>query len=176
MINEPGIGDFGLTQIAGAGGAVVRVGQWMLGDGFSEFEHAFVYVGNGSVIEAEPGGARIRSLAEYETFTVQWSSEKIQLTDAQRAAVVDSANGLLGTPYSFLDYCALAAHRLGLKPLDALIKGRVESSRHLICSQLVDRIYADAGVHLFNDGRWPGYVTPGDLYGLLNGRESVPAV
>jgi hypothetical protein len=33
----------------------------------------------------------------------------------------------------------------------------------MICSQLVDEAYLRAGVHLFDDGRDPGDVTPGDL-------------
>jgi hypothetical protein len=37
----------------------------------------------------------------------------------------------------------------------------------MICSQLVDQCYQDAGVHLFADGRWPGDVTPADLYRLI---------
>jgi hypothetical protein len=36
----------------------------------------------------------------------------------------------------------------------------------LICSQLVDRACELAGVHLFDDGRLSGQVTPGDLYTL----------
>ncbi len=37
----------------------------------------------------------------------------------------------------------------------------------MICSQLVDQSYQDAGVHLFSDGRWSGYVTPGALFERL---------
>ena len=37
----------------------------------------------------------------------------------------------------------------------------------MICSQLVDYCYLMAGVHLFNDGRWPGYVTPEDLANVI---------
>jgi hypothetical protein len=31
-------------------------------------------------------------------------------------------------------------------------------------------VYQDAGVHLFDDGRWPGYVTPKSLANLLLAR------
>ncbi|MFD0528968.1 hypothetical protein ACFQ1I_21760 [Kitasatospora arboriphila] len=88
------------------------------------------------------------------------------MTDGQRAAVVAAARGYIGVPYSAADYFALGAHRLRL-PVGPLIKGYVASSRHMICSQLVDQCYLDAGVHLFSDGRWPGYVTPADLAKLL---------
>ncbi len=39
----------------------------------------------------------------------------------------------------------------------------VAGTGHMICSQLVDQSYLDAGVHLAEDGRFPGDVTPGDL-------------
>jgi hypothetical protein len=51
-------------------------------------------------------------------------------------------------------------------PLPGL-RHRIESARSMICSQLCDRAYLDAGVNLFRDGRWPGYVTPMALCDLL---------
>jgi hypothetical protein len=33
----------------------------------------------------------------------------------------------------------------------------------------VDQIYQDAGLQIFNDLRWSGYVTPGSLYRALHG-------
>ena len=74
-----------------------------------------------------------------------------------------------GTRYSFLDYDALAMHRLGIYVPG--LRGYIADSRHMICSQLCDRAYDLGGVHLF-DNRWEGYVTPGDLY-VLDKRQSV---
>lgn len=163
---QPSPGDFGLTKITGLGGYFIRAGQWMLGDGFQNFEHAFIFLGDDQLIEAEPGGARVVSLSEiYTGFDIDWSTGKIPLTDEQRQLIVSNARALEGTPYSFLDYFALAAHRLRL-PVPFL-KRYIESSKHLMCSQLVDMCYMLSGVHLYDDGRWPGYVTPGDLYELL---------
>jgi hypothetical protein len=39
----------------------------------------------------------------------------------------------------------------------------------MMCSQLADQCRADGGSHLFDDGRWPGYVTPLDIGLLLEG-------
>jgi hypothetical protein len=47
------------------------------------------------------------------------------------------------------------------------VRDFVADEGHLICSQLVDEAYLRAGVHLFDDGRLPGDVTPGDLWWLL---------
>ena len=64
-----------------------------------------------------------------------------------------------------MDYFALALHRLGIPAPE--LKRYIGSSKHLICSQLVDLVYAEAGIHLFTDNRWPGYVTPADLANLI---------
>jgi hypothetical protein len=94
-----------------------------------------------------------------------WSTGHIELTEPQRAAIVKKALACKGIPYSAIDYVALAMHRLHL-PAPGL-REYIESSEHLICSQLVDMCYRLAGVHLFSDNRWPGYVTPADLANLI---------
>ncbi|PYC86618.1 hypothetical protein C7C46_05650 [Streptomyces tateyamensis] len=147
-------------------GRLIRIGQWLNGDGFADYEHAFLLVGDGEVIEAEPGGARQASLTEYTGRLIRWSTGRFELTNDQRAAVIAAARGYLKVPYSFLDYAALAAHRFRL-PGSTLLRGYVADTRHQICSQLVDQCYQDAGIKLFDDGRWTGYVTPADLGRLL---------
>ncbi len=67
--------------------------------------------------------------------------------------------------YSALDYLALIAHRDGLDT--QWLQDYIGSTKHLICSQFVDTAYQAAGVHLFTDNRWPGFVTPLDLGMLL---------
>lgn len=161
-------GDFAVARLDGRIGRLIRFGQWLNGDGFADYEHAFVYVGDDQLVEAQPGGALLRPCSVYEGRPALWSSGHVALTPEQRAAVVAAACGYVGVPYSVLDYFALAAHRFHL-PIGPLIKGYVADSRHMICSQLVDQCYQDAGVALFDDGRWPGYVTPADLAGLLRG-------
>lgn len=162
---DPLPGDFGLVPMGGDAGRLIRLGQWLNGDGFADYEHAFVLVDGGMIVEAESGGAR-RTAMHYEK--VLWSTGHVALTDAQRRGIVAAADGYVGTPYSAADYFALAAHRLDL-PWSQALKGYVATSAHMICSQLVDRCYQDAGVQLFDDGRWCGYVTPGSLCRLLGG-------
>ncbi len=152
--------------MAGRVGRLIRIGQWLNGDGFADYEHAFVYVGDGDLVQAEPGGAVLAPLTDYDGRPTLWSTGHIPLDDEQRRAVVAAARGYLGVPYSMTDYLALAAHRFRL-PVSPLVKDYVADTRHMICSQLVDQCYRDAGVRLFTDARWPGYVTPADLAGLL---------
>ncbi|WP_051055272.1 MULTISPECIES: hypothetical protein [Kitasatospora] len=153
--------------MGGSSGRLIRIGQFLNGDGFADYEHAFVCVGDGQLVEAQPGGAVLRPLSEYDGRPALWSTGRIPLTDEQRAAVAAAARSCLGTPYSFADYLALAAVRLHL-PGGAPLRRFVASTKHMICSQLVDQCYQDAGVHLFTDHRWPGYVTPADLARLLS--------
>ncbi|WP_371497991.1 hypothetical protein [Kitasatospora sp. NBC_00374] len=150
---------------------MIRIGQWLNGDGFADYEHAFVLVDGGRLVEAQPGGAELLPLTAYQDRPILWSTGLVPLSGEQRRAIVAAAHGYLGVPYSFADFAALAAHRFHL-PVGPLLKGYVASTKHMICSQLVDQCYQDAGVRLFADGRWPGYVTPADLANRLLGRTS----
>ena len=102
-----------------------------------------------------------------------WSSGIIELTTSQRDGTVAWCEAHPCVTYSWPDYGAIAAHALHL-PVPGL-KAFIVSTDSMICSQYVDSAYADTGVHLFSDDRWPGYVTPGDLAGLLLAR-SLPVV
>ncbi|MEV4558345.1 hypothetical protein AB0K51_15330 [Kitasatospora sp. NPDC049285] len=171
--SPPGPGDFAVVRMAGRTGRLIRIAQWLNGDGFADYEHAFVHVGDGQLVEAQPGGAELRPLSVYDGYPTLWSTGRIALTDEQRTAIVAAARHYIGTPYSAADYFALAAARLG-RPIAPLLRRYVADSRHMICSQLVDQCYQDAGVHLFTDHRWPGYVTPADLANLLKGQGAGP--
>lgn len=155
-------GDFGLVHMGGDNGRLIRLGQWLNGSGFSDYEHAFIYIGNGEIVEAEPDGAR-RTVCRYSG--VLWSSGIINPTDNQRAGIVKGASmyAQLHTPYSWADYASLALRRFHI-PAPHL-KAYVASSGHMICSQLVAKCYSGAGCPLYD--RWTGYVTPGDLCQLL---------
>jgi len=151
-------GMIGLVPMGGAGGRLIRFGQWLNKDGFEDFEHAFVALPGNMIIEAEPGGARVVPLA-YSG--VHWC-EGIYGLLPFKADVGWAAQGLKGVPYSWLDYGALFTHRLHI-PVPGL-RDFIAASGHQICSQLADELYLRLGAHIFQDGRWPGYCTPGSLY------------
>lgn len=157
-------GRIGLTKIHGAAGKGIRVGQFLNGSGFEDYEHAFLDLGDGTLIQAEPGGAQIRSLDIYPEGDVYWCDGIYStVSTAKRLEIASHARTMEHVPYSFLDYFALFTHRLHI-PAPGL-RRYIASSGHLICSQLVDRAYMLSCVHLFQN-RWEGYVTPGDLYRL----------
>lgn len=163
---QPQPGDIGVTQITGDVGRLIRFGQWLNGGGFADYEHAFVYVGNGLIVEAEPGGARQAELTEYNARNIAW----LRCPDDHRDAVTAAALSLEGTPYSFLDYLAIALHRLRI-PAPGL-RAYIRSGKHAMCSALADRSAALGGWRLYDDGRWDGYVTPEDIWHLIQRQDA----
>lgn len=158
----PDTGDFGVVKIPGNVGDLIRAGQWLNGDGYADYEHAFVVVtADGMVIEGRPSGAGHNYTSAYP------NAVYYTCPDQHREAVGNAAVGLIGRPYSWVDYFALAAVRFHLDLIAHPLRSYVSSSGRLICSQLVDYAYQLAGVQLFNDGRLPGDVTPGDLWALI---------
>lgn len=162
---QPQPGDFFLTTISGWKGVLVRVGQWLNGDGWSRWQHAGIYLGNGEIIEAEPGGARIVPLSNLDGAPVAWSSWPLR--DVERELIVVVAREFEGTPYAWAGYLAMALHRFHI-PTPGL-RRYIASRNSMICSQLVDAAYEFCNVHLFDDRRWPGDVTPADLETVLEG-------
>jgi uncharacterized protein YycO len=151
-------------KISGFTGKAIAAGQALIGDA-APVQHAMIYVGNGQIVQAMPGGAELIPL-EDASEPVIWSTGHFDLTEEQRERLVFEARWLVGTPYSFMDYISLALAAYHVRPL--WVRDAVYATDHLICSQLVDLCYLRAGVHLFDDGRLPGDVTPGDLWRLLN--------
>lgn len=155
------MGDFGVVPIPGQAGRLIRLGQWLNGDGYADYEHAFVVVSDTQVVEARPAGAGYAALGRIGAVYYSCPEE-------HREAVASAAIGLIGTPYSPEDYFALAAVRFHLDLIATPLRKYIADSGHMICSQLVDEAYLRGGVHLYNDGRLPGDVTPGDLYQLIS--------
>lgn len=154
-------GDIGLTRIEGLLGFFVSLGQHLAGDS-SKYTHAYIVLDDETVIAAQPGGARIDKLSDYKDKAIYI---QMDLTDDQRATIVREARALEGTPYSYMDYLAIALLRFGIKP--KWLRNYIKSTGHMICSQLADFVYCKAGVHLFKDGRESQDVTPGDLLYVL---------
>lgn len=170
MITQPKPGDYILVHIPGQGGTTINILQMLNGSGFGAFEHAALYVGNEQAIEmGSKAGIRTARVAGYLTKPHRWSSGLISLTDKQRTDIVAVARKYLELKvgYSWEDYAALALRRFRI-PAPHL-KKYIEDTNHMMCSQFVDRCYMEGGVHLFDDHRWPGYVTPGDLNVRLGG-------
>lgn len=167
---DPRPGDFALVSVHGRVGVLISFGEWLDGDGFSHFDHAEVYVGQpddagpyGYTVSAYPDGDGRKPLPcpAADLPGALWSTGIIALTQDDRDAIVAWCLANEHVRYGWLDYLALAAHRLRL-PVPGL-RRYIGRSGRMICSQLTDYAYGQAGVYLFTDGRWPGFCTPADL-------------
>ena len=136
----------------------------------SPFCHAFVYVGEGKIIEAVRH-VKVSAASHYENIT--WSTGRLgpQLTPSpiQRQAIVKAAFSYVGQTYNLADIAAiaLAQARLGhVVDGDERWVKRLSDDHMQICSQLVVNAYRMAGLDL-GAGKLSGLVSPGDLGHLL---------
>jgi len=181
-------GSFFLTRQTGNGGRWVAAAQSLV-RGASTYTHAGIVLDKGEVLEGLPGGARIsplskitsagpvlvcdRPVREYVINHPYPDSTPAEVDYWIRQRIVGIARGaMVGVKYSWLDYAAIAMAEWHV-PGWRLVRDRVESSKRLICSAMVDRVYAWAGVTLFDDGRLSGDVTPWDLNEYAMGTERV---
>lgn len=160
-------GDIGFGSITGAAGVLVGLGQMMLGDD-SRYRHVFVVVADGIAVEAMPTGARLVSLWEHRFGPGHVYIRPRYESDFQGRAVARHAREMVGTPYGFSDYLALALRHWGIRwsRLDRWISRVTDSGypARAICSQLADHAMMMSDFHVFTDGRLPQDVTPGALF------------
>ena len=153
MSYSPQVGDFGIIKSNGITARLIQIGT------ISRWNHAFIYIGDGNIIEARPKeGVVIRSVSEYDK--IAWNQHQ-NLTTKQRKQIIERANSLLGKKYGFLDISILVLRILGFKFFNGKILEKMVMRQGIICSELVAICYDSAGINLIDK---PEYlVTPGDL-------------
>lgn len=198
-------GDIGFGPIHGGAGLLVNAGQLLLGEGFHvgelDIRHVFVVTdnpGDGTVqlVEAEPGGASSIWIepngngANADRWTPEYAYVRLPEDypgQADDAAAI--ARAMIGTPYSFASYAALAAWRFGWKTprlekwidrrkpaIDMPTRRPVLTARNepvevalpaeAICSVLADQAWSLTGKKIMH-GVAHQCVTPGALAGRL---------
>lgn len=187
------LGDLGFASIKGRVGAGVLAGQTGIDlaallrgrrvENAGWVTHAFFVsavdydTATATVVEAMPSGARRVVLAGRDRTGPGYAYVRLPNEVGRagwRHAAADAAECMVGTPYGFAQYAALASLTLaGGNAADAdgwlarYVNRRDPVTGlpvQVICSQLVDEALRVAGVHLFTDGRPPQYVTPGALF------------
>jgi hypothetical protein len=125
----------------------------------SRWNHAFIYIGDGLIVQANPTGVAIGNVSQYPV--IGWNQHE-EITDDQRALIVEAAKKLVDRPYGFLDITNLALRILGLKMLaNTTLLEKMAERYGVICSELVALSYDAAKVGLCN--KPANIVTPGDL-------------
>jgi uncharacterized protein YycO len=127
----------------------------------SIYTHAALCLDNGEYLDHRPGGALIRPLEDlHERNFIAFSRNP--LTDEQRALIVGTARAAVGAPYTFWRFGYLAGRtvRAGKRVIDALDRKCNNAS---ICSELICRVYQEAGISLAPWNMDPRDVSPGTL-------------
>lgn len=161
----PRPGDFAVVDTRTRAWRPVRLAKRLPGGGSTMFDHAVICSrvrrdGTIYIVEAMPDGAQ-ENVWHYDDHDHLWSTGIVKTSTKAGKAALE----YVGKTYSWRDYAAIAAHASHLW-LPGL-RRYMASTNHLICSQLVDRAELDAGVQLFPDRRWRGYVRPADLAELI---------
>ena len=152
MTYEPRPGDYGVVKTKGWLGFIIRLGT------MSRWNHAFIYVGGGHIVEANPSGVEFQPL-HYSR--VAWNQHE-ELTEEQRSMIVTHARQSVGRNYSFVTIALIILRILGVKALANMkILRSLGEKDGYICSELVSECYSKAGYDICDK---PDYETvPGDL-------------
>jgi len=131
-------GNYGVSRAAEITGELIRhaTDAWA--------GHAFVYIGNGEIIEAVPPAARIAPAASHPDAV--WNM-RVALSDAQRDRICARARALVGCPYDYPAYVGFALKVLKVRDgaeLDPVFK----ADHWRVSSELVVDCYAHAGIRL----------------------------
>jgi len=194
------VGSYFLRHSPGWTGRLISAMQGFVRGG-SYWTHAGLIVDDGWYIQGQPRGAALYPVADlFDGRPLLVSDAPIQVwlarrnppknlktsplprwEAAMRGQVAAEGRALEHEDYSYLDYPALGLAEwarthpdsIFLRHLSHALCEYVNTTGHLICSALVDKAYAHAGIALFADGRMPGDVTPEDLavYAYADGRE-----
>ena len=153
MSYEPRPGDYGVVKTNGFFGKLIRLGT------MSRWNHTFIYLGDGLIVQANPTGVAIGKVSQYPV--IGWNQHE-NLTDEQRGLIVEAAKKLVDRPYGFLDIANLVLRILGLKMFaNTALLEKMAERYGVICSELVALSYDAAKVDLCN--KPANVVTPGDL-------------
>jgi len=151
MTYEPRIGDYGVIRGNGFFAKLIRLGT------VSRWNHAFIYIGDCKIVEANPTGVAVSPVTEYPK--IAWNMHE-ELTDEQRAKIVAHANSAVGRPYNFGIIFMLALRALGVKIFPKKFISYLAKHNGYICSELVAECYEVAGYPICPEA---DLCNPGDL-------------
>jgi hypothetical protein len=149
-ISQLKVGIYGLTHGGGITGELIRhaTESWA--------GHAFIYVGNGMIVEGVAPRAQMVPASKYDD-TI-WAYQ-MPITPEEQVKAGDRAHALIGDPYDYPAYIGFALEVLKLKSgtqLDPVFKG----DTWRVCSALVYDCLSYAGVtfdwsDLYDTDKWP---------------------
>jgi cell wall-associated NlpC family hydrolase len=149
----PAAGDYGCVKTSGFFGFLIRLGT------MSRWNHCFIYIGDGRIIEANPRGVANSPVSNYKD--IAWNRHE-ELTADQREQIIANAKAAVGKPYGFFTIGLLVVRILGLKALSNIkFFQNLGKKDGFICSELVAEVYRKSDLPLFRKD--DSLVVPGDL-------------
>jgi hypothetical protein len=157
-------GCFGVSHGSGLVGELIRhaTNSWA--------GHAFLYIGNGLIVEGVAPVARIAPADSYPD--ALWNAHEA-LTDSQRLAIVARAHALVGTPYDYLAVVGFALEILKIRSgtqLDPIFA----QDHWRVCSALVADGYSTASISIVSGEKDPNLISPADLYNRIMSQATRP--
>lgn len=150
----PAAGLYGVVKTSGFVPWVIRRAT------HSQFDHAFVILADGVIVEAEPGGVRLGHLWEYAGCRIAVNSGE-DMTVAQRTTVADVARAMVGIPYGDLQIADDGLECLGWHW--RWLAKRAGADHEVVCSQLVAQAGQSAGLDWRGGAATVAEVTPAML-------------
>lgn len=163
-------GDFGVVDNV-SGNIIDRVFEKIIKwDTESNYDHAFLYIGDGKIIEAVRH-IRVSPVTNYSN--IVWSSGRLGFntpSEWERQRILEGAKAAVGLSYDIpgIFAAAFAGTRLGHEvDGDEWWVKKLCGGHSYFCSQLVAAMYLKAGITLVPGSKLPDMVSPGDLYKAL---------
>lgn len=127
----------------------------------SRWSHSFLYIGNDKIIESDWDGVVINPLSKYFDGNYELGLFRIQpeLTKEEQVKLIDAAFLAVGTKYAYLQLVWGFILRLLGKSENR--KWNIDTSKGMICSELIARCYKKIGRPLKNLP--PSQMEPADL-------------
>lgn len=147
-------GMYGVSHGSGMAGELIRhaTASWA--------GHAFLYIGNGLIIEAESPVTKVSPVGAHPDAI--WNLDEPGFTDEFGAKAVARAHALVGTPYDWPAYVGFALEVLKLRNGQQL-SPYFYHDRWRVCSADVADEYAFAGKDVTTGLKYPNLVSPADL-------------
>jgi hypothetical protein len=153
-------GNYGVSHGSGMVGELIRSATQ------SWAGHAFIYIGNGCIIEAAPPATRVSPVGAHPDAI--WNNEE-PLTGLDRTQIVSRAQALVGTPYDYPAYIGFAMECLHLRN-GTEMEGYFHHDEWRVCSADVADAYSFAGIWVASGLKIPNLVSPADLYNRIASR------
>lgn len=150
----PAAGLYGVVKTSGLVPWIIRMGT------HGQFDHAFVILEDGAIVEAEPGGVRLGHLSEYYGCRIAINSAE-DMTVQQRSVVATTAKAMIGKAYNDLAIADDGLECLGWHWRWLL--SRASGDGEVVCSQMVALAGQAAGLDWRGGAKTTTEVTPAML-------------